>query len=533
VREVYLMGYLLQHLLSDSAKLYHNKDAVVFEHEKISYGELEKVTNKLAAVLIENGIKKGDRVGIYINKSIPSIISIHGILKAGGVYVPLDPKAPLSRISYIIQNCGIKCLLTSTLKAESINRIFPDKNPLELIVLTDDKKNPLNLPDKKIIHWREVVDHEDENSPIINSIETDLAYILYTSGSTGLPKGVMISHLNALTFVNWVVSTFHVSSADRFSNHAPLHFDLSILDIFTTFGVGATLILVPETISTFPGKLAEWIDNKRISVWYSVPSILTFLVVHGKLEKYTFSNLRIIFFAGEVFPTKFLRKLVELIPHPNFYNLYGPTETNVITYFKVSHIPEGQTKPIPIGKACANMDVYALNDEGEVVTKPGEEGELYGRGSCVAMGYWGDEGKTKTNFVINPIQSNFLERVYRTGDLVTLDEEGNYLYRGRKDHMIKSRGYRIELGEIETILYGHPDIKEVAVIGVPDELIGNRIKAFIHVNDGKELSTKDIRIYCARKLPNYMIPEQIEFRKDLPKTSTGKVDKVNLAFHRA
>jgi acyl-coenzyme A synthetase/AMP-(fatty) acid ligase len=219
---------------------------------------------------------------------------------------------------------------------------------------------------------------------------------------------------------------------------------------------------------------------------------------------------------------------MELISHVDYYNWYGPTETNVITHYKVEQIPADQIKPIPIGKTCDNMGTFIVSEDGRLVIQPGEEGELYARGHCVAQGYWGDAEKTKSVFISNPFNPYFAEPVYKTGDLVTLDENGNYIFRGRKDDMIKSRGYRIELGEIESILYSHQKIKEAAVVAIPDELMGSRIKAFVIRQNKGVISDKDLREFCARKLPQYMVPETIEFSEMLPKTSTGKIDKTAL-----
>ncbi|OQZ03156.1 MAG: D-alanine--poly(phosphoribitol) ligase [Candidatus Brocadia sp. UTAMX2] len=521
------MIYLLQQLLIYSAKLYPNKDAVVYGNERITYKDLDQITNKLARTLKANGVKKGDRVGIYINKSIPSIISIQGILKAEAVYVPLDPNAPLSRLAFIIQNCGIRCLLTSTKKAGTLSNMFPERNPLEVVVLTD---NLLNFGDDspiKVIPWEKVVNQDASPHAENSTIEADLAYILYTSGSTGLPKGVMISHLNALTFINWGYATFNVNSEDQLSNHAPLHFDLSIFDIFVAFKAGATLVLVPETISTFPIRLAELIQNTRITVWYSVPSILIQLVNHGDLKKYKFPNLRTILFAGEVFPVKYLRQLMALLPQAQFYNLYGPTETNVCTYYHVKEISPDRLEPYPIGKAISNVEVFALNDHNQRA-KTGEVGELVARGSTVMSGYWGLPDKTNSVLTLNPLQSYYRDYIYHTGDLVKQDEDGNYLFIGRKDNMIKSRGYRIELGEIETTLYSHKKIKECAVIAIPDDQIGNKIKAFIVLQRDEILTKIEIEKYCLERIPKYMLPEVIEFSETLPKTSTGKIDKQSL-----
>jgi amino acid adenylation domain-containing protein len=524
------MAYLLQHLLIASAAWHPDKDAVVFLDERLTFRELDALTNRLAWTLIENGVRRGDRIGIYINKSIPSVVSILGILKAGGVYVPLDPNAPPARLAYIIRNCGIRCLLTSTKNAIRVEGMFPQDSPLEAVILTDAAAGP-QIPAKPV-PWSSVLARADATLPGNSTIETDLAYVLYTSGSTGVPKGVMISHRTSLTFVNWAHDTFQVMSRDRLSSHAPLHFDLSIFDIFVALKAGAMLVLVPEGLSTFPVRLAEWIEKDQISVWYSVPSVLTMMVLHGRLERFRFSNLRTVLFAGEVFPVKFLRQLMELVPHPEYYNLYGPTETNVITYYRVPPLPAGRVQPIPIGKVCSNMEVFALTDEGEIVMRPGEVGELYARGSCVAQGYWGDLEKTNRSFVRNPVQPHFEEIAYNTGDLVTLDEEGNYLFLGRRDHMIKSRGYRIELGEIDTVLYSHPSVKEAAAVAIPDETITNRIKAFVVLEEKAAVSVEELQRYCAEKIPSYMVPEAIEFREDLPKTSTGKTDKPALAAQR-
>ena len=522
------MEFLLHHLLVKSANIFPERIAVSFKEEEISYRDLNEQTNKLATVLINKGIKRGDRVGIFIHKSIPSIISIFGILKAGAVYVPLDPKAPLSRISYIIQNCEINCLLTSSRKIDTLEKIIPETPSLKFIIVTDDKKYEINIIKVEVILWDDVLKVSEIKNENNTGIETDLAYILYTSGSTGVPKGVMISHLNALTFLKWVQTTFKISCEDTLSSHAPLHFDLSILDIFGAIQAGAKLALVPEAVSTFPIKLVDWINDNKISVWYSVPSILVMMLMHGALERYKFEKLRLLIFAGEVFPTKHLRNLVAQFSGVDFYNLYGPTETNVITYYKVKNIPSDQELPIPIGIACENMEVFALQENGNKVTRPDIEGELYARGSCVAQGYWGDPDKTAKNFILNPIQPNFKDKVYRTGDIVTISEDGNYLFKGRRDHMIKSRGYRIEIGEIEAILYNNPDIKEVAVIAIPDEFIGNRIKAFVSCNSNHKIDSNDLKLFCAKKLPHYMIPEEIEFCEYLPKTSTGKINKLAL-----
>ena len=522
------MSYLLQHLLSASTEKFPDNIAVIFGEDSLSYKALDVITNKLANYLLYSGVKRGDRVGIYINKSIPSIVSIYGILKVGAVYVPLDPQAPLSRVSYIINNCDIEVVLTSSAKANALIKVHTNTKCLNSMVITDSKSVDMESTTLNVTLWSEIEGSNHNHLPSISAIQNDLAYIIYTSGSTGNPKGVMISHLNSLTFVNWASKALGFTSKDIFSSHAPLHFDLSIFDIYVAAKSGATLVLVPETMSMFPPRLAQWIEKNKITVWYSVPSILSMMVMHGQLEKRNFSNLRMVIYAGEVFPVKYLRKLMKVIPEPEYYNLYGPTETNVITYYKTPQIPESQTIPVPIGKQCENIEAFAVTKEGTIVTKPGEEGELMARGMCVAQGYWGDEDKTNKVFVKNPFEVHFEDRMYKTGDLVTLDENGNYIFKGRIDHMIKSRGYRIEIGEIEAAIYGNEMIKEAAVIAIPDDLITNRIKAIVVLKEGIEMDAAGLRTYCAEKIPKYMVPESVEFREKLPKTSTGKVNKPQL-----
>jgi amino acid adenylation domain-containing protein len=524
----------LHHLLSESAARLPDKEAIRFEGQGLTYAELDALTNQVARTLQAAGVRRGDRVGLYVHKSLASVIGVFGIMKAGGAYVPLDPNAPAKRLAYITRNCDIRAVLTATDKLATLAEFFPAGTPLETVVLTDDQAHaPVELPEGvEAVAWDEVRSRDAGPVSDGGTIETDLAYILYTSGSTGDPKGVMISHRTIFTFVNWCYDKFHITERDRATSHAPLHFDLSTFDIYVTIKAGGTVVLVPEKLSVFPVQLVKLLQDERITVTYMVPSILSLMVNYGKLDGYDLSALRTVLFAGEVFPIKYLRRLVGAIPHADFYNLYGPTETNVCTYYQVQpkDLEAERTQPVPIGVACENIEVFAVDDAGKRVTEPGKEGELWVRGSCVAQGYWGDPLKTAKGFVRNTFQPHFDEVAYRTGDVVYLDEDGvNWIYVGRRDHMIKSRGYRIELGDIESVLYGHTAIKEAAVIAIPDDLIGNRIKAFVVTMDGNGLSAADIEAHCRQHLPRYMIPEHIEFREDLPKTSTGKINRPLLA----
>jgi acyl-coenzyme A synthetase/AMP-(fatty) acid ligase len=331
----------------------------------------------------------------------------------------------------------------------------------------------------------------------------------------------MHTHASALSFVDWCSDTFAPTSADRFSSHAPFHFDLSILDLYVPLKYGAALVLIGEEAGKQPQRLAALIAERRLTVWYSTPSILRLLLEFGRMERYDYSALRLVLFAGEVFPVKHLRALQALWPHPRYFNLYGPTETNVCTYYKVpGRIPEDRTEPLPIGRTCEN-DRDRVVDAEERELPPGSEGELYVAGGSVMQGYWHLPERNDRAF----FRDGEGTRWYRTGDLVREAGDGNYLFLGRKDRMVKRRGYRVELGEIEAALYRHPAVREAAVVALSDEESGVLIKAYLDTPaEGEPPSLIELKRFCAENLPLYMIPDRFSFQASLPKTSTDKID---------
>ncbi|MGH2728890.1 MAG: amino acid adenylation domain-containing protein, partial [Actinomycetota bacterium] len=445
------------------------------------------------------------------------------IMATGAAYVPFDPRAPIQRLAYIARNAGMRVLVTGIEKSEHWSPLIGEGAPLEhLVVLNADAVPPEATPGAATVWTRHDVEQRAASRPDVWQVHHDLAYILYTSGSTGEPKGVMLSHLNALTFVNWTVDEFGVVAEDRLSSHAPFHFDLSVFDLFAAAEAGATVVLVPPETSVFPREVARFIHSRKISVWYSVPSILSMMTMRGGLKGRDFPDLRVLLFAGEVFPTKYLRRLMGLLPDVRFANLYGPTETNVCTWYEVPTLDPGRTEPIPIGKAIPNVECYVVGEDGRLVAR-GEVGELWVRGSTVMRGYWGDPERSARGLIANPFAGPLTDRLYRTGDLVQEEEDGNYKFLGRRDSQIKSRGYRIELGDIETAMYAHPDVVECAVVAVPDELITNRLKAFLVVRN--DLGREALVRFLAERIPSYMIPDTVEFRDVLPKTSTGKIER--------
>lgn len=524
------MIFQLSQLLTASAARHPDSDAVRHGDGRLTYAQLDARAGRLAATLMALGVRRGDRVGFFFPKSIPSIVTIFGILKAGGVYVPIDPSSPAERVAYVVRNCGIRHLVTLRERLPLVENVC-SAGELEAVILVDESPAVAVTPTlrcaKQLVKWSEVLARSPAQAEA--GVETDLAYILYTSGSTGEPKGVMISHRAALTFIEWTGAEFGVTSEDIVSSHAPLHFDLSILDVFTTIAAGATIVLVPDRLSTFPVRLAEFIRTQRISVWYSVPSALTLMLQRGKFADFTYPDLRVLLFAGEVFPIKFVQQLRRAVT-ARLCNLYGPTETNVCTWYEVTERDMTREVPLPIGRPITNYDVFAVNAEGVRVGAGEGEGELFARGPGLMSGYWGDRERSERVLRPNPLATHLpMERVMATGDIVTVGDDGDFLFVGRRDSMIKSRGYRIELGEVEAALLRCPGVREAGVVAVPDPLLTNRLKAFISADEAVTLATPTVLEFLRTVLPPYMVPETIELMAELPKTSTGKLDRQTLA----
>jgi amino acid adenylation domain-containing protein len=528
------MADLLHQLLERAAEARPDGPAVVDGRRVLTYTELDERSSRLAHLLRDLGVRRGDRVGLYFEKSADAIVAVYAALKAGAAYVPLDAQAPETRLAYLARDCDIGCLLTTSRKARQWGRLLQSGAAIGTVVTLDAAEDgaSTDVPPPARLVGLDAIESQPATRPeaAAEGRADDLAYLLYTSGSTGQPKGVMLSHRNGLAFVEWAVEEFEIVQEDRLSNHAPLHFDLSILDIFAASLAAATVVLVPRQAVVFPIELARFIDREQITVWYSVPSALSMLTARGNLARGALPGLRRVLFAGEVFPAKYLRRLMSLLPHVRFSNLFGPTETNVCTWYDVHPLPDDQDATVPIGKAITDVEVFAVTEDG-VRARPGETGELYVRGPTVMQGYWGDPERTAESLVPHPLAPELRERVYRTGDLVQAGDDGNYRFLGRRDTQIKSRGYRIELGEIEAVLYGSPDVLECAVLAIPDDLVTNRLAAAVVTANG--LGAAELAPLCRNRLPPYMVPELFDLRDRLPRTSTGKVDRTMLTSELA
>lgn len=521
---------LLHEVLSLASARAPGDPAVELEGASWDYARLHEAASRVAARLVEAGVRPGDRVAVCLRKSPETVASLFGILQAGAVFVPIDRSAPVARMASIAADCAPAALIGSGRKSAGLAAAPEFTEPLRLVIdVPQERRTSLReAPGGTLMHWDEALSGAPLPAPVRRA-PGDLAYILYTSGSTGIPKGVMITHENALAFTSWARRRFGVEPRDRVASVAPFHFDLSTFDLYSALEGGATVVLVPEEIALFPNALAGHLESAGVTIAYLTPSTITGMLLRGDLEGRRMESLRTILFAGEIFQPRMLARLMRSHPRIELYNLYGPTETNVCSYYQVQPGDAGRPSLVPIGVAASGAVLFAIDDEGMPVKGPGKKGELLAAGPTIAAGYWGDPEKTADLFLEGHPQGPRGAKVYRTGDRVSLDEEGNWLFHGRRDHMVKSRGYRIEIGDIESALYGLAEVDEAAAIAVPDDEIGNRIKACVVLRPECSLDPAQVVQHCARVLPRYMVPEKVELMPSLPKTSSGKIDRRRLA----
>ncbi|MDG4827789.1 amino acid adenylation domain-containing protein [Solwaraspora sp. WMMD1047] len=481
----------LHELLSNSARRHPDRPAVTGPTGELSYAELDRQADELALVLADRGVRAGDRVVVWADKSPRVVVATQAVLRLGAAYVPATGATPAARVAAMAGDCAARAVCAGGDELARLTGELDDTVArVDLAAPTPPAAGPVHTP----------------VGP------DDLAYILYTSGSTGRPKGVCVSHRNARAFVDWAVTELAAVPADRFANHAPLTFDLSVLDLYAAFAVGAAVVLIPAELGYAPEALVDVLHDERITVWYSVPSALIFMIRDGGLlDRPAPAALRALLFAGEPFPIPYVRSLAGWT-RARLLNLYGPTETNVCTFHQVTADDLGRDRPVPIGRASCGNTVWARQPDG-TPAGPGGEGELLVDGPTVMLGYWGRPAQ------VGP---------YPTGDIVRVLPDGGFDYLGRTDHMVKVRGNRVELGEVEAVLAAHPDVAEAAVV-----LVGQGVEAVLVAHlvgrPGSRPAALSVRGYAARRLPLYMVPGEIRIVPELPRTRNGKIDRTALA----
>ena len=495
------MTDLLPELLARAAGERPRHPAVVADRT-LSYRALDDLASRVAGALIRSGVRHGDRVAVCAPKSAGALAALYGVMRAGAAYVPIDPDSPTPRAARIANDCGVAALVGDR---ERLRRLAPELP--QAAVLDLDEVDVLPPPDAAA------------SSP--PSGPEDLAYVLYTSGSTGIPKGVMLSHRNALSFVSWAVNALQLTGEDRFSCNAPWHFDLSVFDLYACASVAGTVHIAAERGLRLGASTAAFVRERELTVWYSVPSALMQWVTQGGVEAGMLATLRHVVFAGEVFPTPFLRRLRALVPGAALHNWYGPTETNACTAHTIRPEDLLTDDPVPIGRPCDGSPCLVVDERGLAA----REGELLVGGPGVTAGYWGDPETTARAIVTRPDGT----RWYRTGDLVQTGPGGELRLRGRRDHQVKVRGHRVELGEVESAIYADDRVEEACVVAVPHDRLGRELMAFVVPASGSALRPVDVKRSVASRLPRSMVPARVSVQDGpLPSTSTGKVDRAAL-----
>jgi acyl-CoA ligase (AMP-forming) (exosortase A-associated) len=517
------MDFLIHHMLWNSAKRFPEKPALVYQTESLTYHEVLKQVSGLAAGLRRMGIERGDRVGIYLDPSVELVISIFGISQAGSVFVPINGLLLADQVGHIAQDCEMRALITTRKRLESLQDVI-DKFPrLEFLIIVEDGTDG---PALSSVYWfNELVEKDNASYGTDYCIDKDLAAILYTSGSTGKPKGVMLTHSNIVNGSSIVSTYLEITERDKILAVLPFSFDAGLNQLMTAFQQGCTLVLMTFV---FAKEIVQMLLKEQITGLAGVPTLWNLLAQsNSTLHKNSLPHLRYITNTGGAMPQKVLAILRKTLPTTSVYLMYGLTEA-----FRSTYLPpdELDRRPTSMGKAIPNTEILIVNEHNELA-KPGEVGELVHRGPTVSLGYWGNPELTAKVLRPHPFKlanGGSEEKVCYSGDLVKMDEGGFLYFVGRRDSMIKSAGFRISRTEVEEVLYQSGMIKEAAVIGVPDEILGQAVTAFIAKNSHGPVDLAELSAFCSTKLPRYMMPKSFHVLPSLPKTPNGKIDYTNL-----
>jgi len=458
-----------------------------------------------------------------------AIVAMLGVLKADAIYVPLDPASPPARLARMLQVSDCRFILAAGPVAQSLRDAVAAAALKERpLIGWLDEDGPSEADLEPAFRLRDLNSYP-ATPPACANTDRDVAHILFTSGSTGIPKGVMITHASVVHFIRWAGAYFGIAHTDRISQHPPLHFDLSTFDIFGTLWAGAELHLVSPELNLLPHKLAQFIREGRLTQWFSAPSVLNMMAKFDVVAQGDFPSLRRVMWCGEVIPTPTLIHWMRRLPHAQFTNLYGPTETTIASsYYTLPRCPVDERAPIPIGRACDAEELLVLDAELRPVAAD-DIGDLYIRGVGLSPGYWRDSDKTRCAFLPYPGATDPQDRIYKTGDLARRGADGLFYFLGRADTQVKSRGYRIELGEIEAALHSIPALRESAVVAIQSDGFEGWLIccAYVLASDGAA-SVENLRKDLARLLPAYMLPVRWTRHEALPKNANGKIDRPRL-----
>jgi acyl-CoA ligase (AMP-forming) (exosortase A-associated) len=513
------MDFLLHHLLRTSAARVPAKDAVVQGTSRLTYAELARQVSGLAEGLRRAGVTRRDRVGFYLDHSMSQVISLFAISRTGGVFVPINALLVPAQVAHIVSDCAMKGLVTTSAKLAQLLPALKGIPSLEFVVVADDGDvEDLPLPVYRLEELSRLA--ADPTAPEA-AVGNDLGAILYTSGSTGKPKGVMLTHAQMIAGASIVSTYLEITEAERILSILPYSFDAGLNQLLTAIQQGGTVVLLTFT---FAREIVQAMVRERITGLAGVPTLWSLLAQPtSSLAKTPLPDLRYITNTGGAMPQPVLAALRAALPSTRIFLMYGLTEA-----FRSTYLPpeELDRRPTSIGKAIPDTEILVVNEQGQPC-RPGEVGELVHRGPTVSLGYWGRPDLTDAVLRPHPFLPPELggdERVCYSGDLVKTDEDGFIYFVGRRDAMIKSSGFRISSTEVEEVLFQSGALRAAAVIGVPDAVLGQSIKAFVVPREGERVAPQALIEFCAGKLPRYMVPAAVEVLDDMPKTSSGKVD---------
>lgn len=508
-------------VLHDTAARVPGATAVIDADGPVTYRELARVARRVTRDLARAGVRPGDRVAVTGARDAAAVATVHAVLAHGAVCVPLDPDWPEERVRYVLADCAVAAVAGPG--AQDARALLTGPAAVVPVDRAD-----LQAADAGAFAGRRAAPDSASPAPGTPPPEPSgpppdgrgPAYILYTSGSTGRPKGVVVSHRAARAFCDWAVREFALTGDDVIAGFTTFAFDISVLDLYASVVAGATLALVPRHLASFPVDLARWIQRHEATVWYSVPYPLARLGAAGPAVAGALASLRVVLFAGEVFPHRQLAELMAVTPDAVHANLYGPTETNVCLYHRLTEPPQEQ---VPIGIPVTGDTCWVSTPDGVVPLRPGAAGELWVAGATLADGYWGDSAATAERFV--PLECAPGGRAYRTGDLVRVLDDGTCRYLGREDHMLKIRGVRIETAEVEAAAMTAAGVGECCAVAVAASGGGRALALAVAPAD---VRAEDVLEACRRRLHPAAVPVRVTAVAALPRTPNGKIDRTRL-----
>jgi len=519
---------LVHEWLTRSAQRYPDKPALICGKERFTYERLDQHTTHMAARLMPLGMQRRDRVAILADNSPETVMSIYATLKAGGTFVVLTSSIKGPKLSYILNNCQPRFLIVHTSKAQAVAQAWSGAaHDTKLIWVGPQEQIPSELREQSVC-WSDLFPENDQDlasclvgacDVLPRTLDVDLATLIYTSGSTGEPKGVMSTHHNMISAARSIIQYIGNKPDDIILDVLPLSFDYGLYQVIMAFMFGGTVVL--EKSFLYLHKLLQRISQEKVTGFPIVPTIVAMLLKRQDFSQYDFSSLRYITNTGAALPVDHIQRLRELLPQASIYSMFGLTECK-----RVSYMPPGQLdrRPASVGTAMPNCEVRVV-DETDQEVPAGQPGELVIRGANVMQGYWNDPTLTAKAYQDGRYPA---DRILRSGDYFHQDEDGFLYFLGRKDDMIKSKGERISAKEIENTLHAMEDIAEAAVIGVPDEIYGQVIQAFVVCAPESELTEQAVLKYCSESMESYMVPKYVQFLTELPKTPNGKIDKKQL-----